>query len=401
MLCVALTWTLYRFFGHRLIEAMYKGESIAFLNSIIEGQNARPLAEYLQIADIMMGLSSLVVIALGSVLTPLIKAAKTDLRGFIRATLVVVGSSILSLFVAEGLARYAFRDVTSTGDNGSYFAIKGRAGNPPAMNHWGFREREFADKPAEGVYRIAVIGDSFTYGQGITESDRVTNILEQRLSQSTRKFEVLNFGRPGAETLDELEFLHDVVFKVSPDFVLLQWYVNDVEKPDHSKRPPGLRLIPSDALSQLLHEHSALFYLLENQWGTLQTRLGVESYDDYMRRVFMDRDGPDSQAAYGMLTAFIEDTRARGIPMGIVAYPELSYSDGSDETYALGFLIDRVLETCSKSHITCIDLRPTLGAVHPAERLWVNRLDHHPNRMANELAAQPILKQFGHAWMGN
>ena len=57
MLCVALTWTLYRFFGHRLIEAMYKGESIAFLNSIIEGQNARPLAEYLQIADIMMGLS--------------------------------------------------------------------------------------------------------------------------------------------------------------------------------------------------------------------------------------------------------------------------------------------------------------------------------------------------------
>jgi len=402
VLCIALAWILYAVFGHRLIEAMYKGESIALLNSIIEGQSTQSLAEYFQVADKTMRAVSLLVFALSFLATFLIKIENKAFRNFIGATLLVVGSLTLSLLVAEGLVRYVFRDVTTTGDDSSYFGLKWRAANPPAKNHWRFREREFADKPAEGVYRIAVIGDSFTWGQGIVEGDRVTNILEQRLNQSTKKFEVLNFGRSGAETVNHLEFLHDVVLKVSPDFVLLQWYINDVEEPDHSKRPTGWRLPLPRALSRLLHKHSALFYLFESQWGSMQTTLHLgESYDDYLRRRFLNGDGPDSQAAYGMLAAFIADTQARGIPVGIVAYPDLNYDPGPNEAYALGFLIDRVMETCSKSKITCVDLRPTLIAVRPARRLWVNRFDDHPNRLANELAAEALLKQFHHAWIGD
>ena len=73
LLCIAIAWILYALFGYRLIEAMYKGESIEFLNSIIEGQSIHPLSHYLQDADDIMWVISLLVIASSSVLTLLIK----------------------------------------------------------------------------------------------------------------------------------------------------------------------------------------------------------------------------------------------------------------------------------------------------------------------------------------
>jgi len=72
----------------------------------------------------------------------------------------------------------------------------------------------------------------------------MTNILEEKLNASGQKYEVLNFGRPGAETVDELALL-PTVLSLAPDFVLPQWFVNDVEGHDKSRRPSGRRLVPS------------------------------------------------------------------------------------------------------------------------------------------------------------
>jgi hypothetical protein len=73
ILCLVIAWILYALFGHRLLEAMYKGESIGFLNSIIEGQSSRPVEDYFQKADRMMWGISLVVIVLSFISTFQIK----------------------------------------------------------------------------------------------------------------------------------------------------------------------------------------------------------------------------------------------------------------------------------------------------------------------------------------
>ena len=73
LLCLVIGWILYALFGHRLVEAMYKGESIELLDSLVEGQRIHPLEHYLRVADRMMWVISLGVIVLGSVLTFLIK----------------------------------------------------------------------------------------------------------------------------------------------------------------------------------------------------------------------------------------------------------------------------------------------------------------------------------------
>ena len=83
-----------------------------------------------------------------------------------------------------------------------------------------------------------------------------------------------------------------------PDFVLLQWYENDVEGLDKSRRPRPWRLLPSDTLTGLLRGRSALYFLMERQWGMLQRSLGwVGSYQDYMTVRFADPDSRDSSAA--------------------------------------------------------------------------------------------------------
>ena len=130
-------------------------------------------------------------------------------------------------FSAEFFVRFLFSDITTTNDNSSYFARKWKDTNKPTINSLGYREREISKQKPIGVYRIAVVGDSFTYGQGIAENDRFSRVIERRLNGTKNSYQVYNFGIPGANTVDQIGFLDDV-FKIESDFILLQWYVNDV-----------------------------------------------------------------------------------------------------------------------------------------------------------------------------
>jgi len=50
-LCLTIGWILYTVFGHQLVEAMYEGRSIGFLNRIIDKQTTHPVRDYLEVAD--------------------------------------------------------------------------------------------------------------------------------------------------------------------------------------------------------------------------------------------------------------------------------------------------------------------------------------------------------------
>ncbi len=135
--------------------------------------------------------------------------------------------------------RFAYRHAASSGHAGDFIATRG--GDPrPAVNSLGFRERQVGPKDPNR-YRIAVIGDSFSWGQGLEERERFSNLLDQRLSPGA---EVLNFGLPGhtmPEHLDELS----PVLRLGADFVLLQLYINNFETPD-MRRPSAYPLLPQD-----------------------------------------------------------------------------------------------------------------------------------------------------------
>ncbi len=61
-----------------------------------------------------------------------------------------------------------------------------------------FRDREIAPK-RPGVVRVAVLGDSFTEGQGVKEEDTFPRRLEARLREGGGSWEVMNCARRGAD----------------------------------------------------------------------------------------------------------------------------------------------------------------------------------------------------------
>src|SRR5919106_3115503 len=97
LLCIAIAWILYSLIGHQIIEAMYNGESIKFLNSIIDGQSIHPLAHYLQAADTVMWIISLLMVALSSVLTLLMTQRHGHAERLVRSWGVLVATAVLIL----------------------------------------------------------------------------------------------------------------------------------------------------------------------------------------------------------------------------------------------------------------------------------------------------------------
>lgn len=311
---------------------------------------------------------------------------------------VVVAATLLALCGAELAVRWVYRDVTTTADNASVFARRWNARQ--AVNSLGFREREFPRVKPEGIHRIAIVGDSFAYGQGIPVEDRFSNRLEAALNARAggATFQVLNFGRPGADTDDEIRVLRDTVLPLRPDFVLLQWYVNDMELRDHTRRPRPLPLVPSPRLRRFLNERSALYYVAQNGWASLQRTLGLAgSYEEHLMDRFGDPLGPDAEAADAALHEFFAMCRENGVPVGAVLFPHM----GSTLTYPLTALHERVLARCVSDGVPCVDLTETIWKGEGTRALWVNVLDRHPGSEANRLAAETILSNFESVWISS
>lgn len=290
---------------------------------------------------------------------------------------------------AEYAARIVFRSARSSGNVRDYVG-RGRAWSPGPPNSLGFRERNIPPKTA-GRYRIAVVGDSFTWGQGIERSERFSDLLDELLGP---RYEVLNFGLPGDNMPEHLEVLERAL-GVAPDFVLLQLYINDFETRE-MQRPRAYPLLPS-GLDRRLQQASLLYDLLSGQWTHVQNLAGIsESYIDYMDRNLRDPTGPNSQKAFGELKQFFERARQAGVAAGAVLFPETDVR--ADSTYPFRYLHARVQSACSDERVRCLDLLPLFSTFRDPSATWVSPFDAHPNALVNRKAAYEILAAFGSAW---
>lgn len=95
------------------------------------------------------------------------------------------------------------------------------------VNAAGMRDRDHAlDKP-EGVYRIAVLGDSYAEARQVAAGETFWALLPGRLErcgfQPGKRVEVLNFGVSGYGTAQEYLLLESTAIRYRPDLVLLQF----------------------------------------------------------------------------------------------------------------------------------------------------------------------------------
>lgn len=116
---------------------------------------------------------------------------------------------------------------------------KNGSGCTAGLNSDGYRDKEFYPK-TDDEYLIAVVGDSFVYGQGLKIKNRFTNLLENKLnSLKKRKVRVLNIGKCGANIYIDFVAMNKFIGKFHPDLTILALFENDLFiYPDKSDVPP-------------------------------------------------------------------------------------------------------------------------------------------------------------------
>jgi hypothetical protein len=111
------------------------------------------------------------------------------------------------------------------------------------INNYGWRDRDWTLAKAPATIRIAVLGDSFVEAFQVEQDSIFLRLAEAKLNLlAPPHFEMMNFGRSGFTTTEELLILERDVAKFSPDLVVLFFFPeNDIENVDRQFDPNPMR----------------------------------------------------------------------------------------------------------------------------------------------------------------
>lgn len=90
-------------------------------------------------------------------------------------------------------------------------------------NSRGLRDKEYALKKPDGIKRIVVVGDSFTWGFGVNDSDIYTERMESLLPDT----EVINLGVTAYQLPQEIHYFKREGGVYDPDILIVTLCLND------------------------------------------------------------------------------------------------------------------------------------------------------------------------------
>lgn len=282
-------------------------------------------------------------------------------------------------------------------------------------NSRGYRGPEYgAPHAPEGGLRVAVVGDSFVYGVGVSEAEALPGRLGDRLGA-----EVINAGVPGGDLETGLLRAEAVVRDYRPDVVLLVLLFNDLETFGTAAPPLNVARVtterettwlgrlgdwmvppldPGQGRNRRVSASVERRYALARAWRTwlyagleLQ-RVGTAWKPLERELTLLHLDSAQIDAvAWERTRAQLERFRAmaerEGVRAGIVFF---QYGPLEGVPALKLHAITRA------SGLPVLDLDPLWGGYDAFVRDWSFRYDLHPNRAANRAAADTIA-----AWMGS
>jgi hypothetical protein len=144
------------------------------------------------------------------------------------------------LFVLEIALKYEFiRGADFLFIHPKYKAINDSINSKNALiaknNPHGFVDIPRKLQKETGTTRIAVLGDSFIWGDGVDYDNIWSHKLEKLLSKSFPTVELLSWGLYGWSTKDEYNFLTLEGIKYNIDYLIVGYVTND---PDFGNNPP-------------------------------------------------------------------------------------------------------------------------------------------------------------------
>lgn len=240
----------------------------------------------------------------------------------------------------------------------------------------------------ENTFRIAVVGDSFTFAPYMQFTDAFPKKLEQMLNLNDVPLhaQVINYGVPGYSTNHEIEKV-DEALAASSDLVILQVTLNDPELKGY--RPTGIRdfnrfgpLKFSPTWEPLLRHWHSLRFALER----LHNNKTQREYREYFLDLF---ENPRTRKPWEDATRTIaERCKQAGKPLVAVVFPLFGLP--LDDKYPFHALHEQVKALMDSLNVPVLDLRELYRGI-PLERLQViPGGDRHPNEIAHRMAAERI-----------
>jgi hypothetical protein len=249
------------------------------------------------------------------------------------------------------------------------------------LSNKAFAERhphQFTDVPHKfekdsGVFRIAVLGDSFIWGDGLPYDSAWSHKLEQSIVAKYDNVEVMHWGRNGWQTKDEFEFYTKEGFKYQPDLLILGFVDND----------------PDLGLFQHMDPHFRNnYWLLYKIWPAaaekVLAKLYAISYGNWQERLY----GEENLALYEqLLQQFMDTLENNGQDYFMVQTPACLEGDCNENYLKIQPLFDKLgleytslIPACEEklSGYNYLDLR-------------ANPVNGHPGTLMTNLFADEVL----------
>lgn len=251
------------------------------------------------------------------------------------------------------------------------------------------RDREYPRKPPDGVSRIAMVGDSFVFGEGVPIERTLPRQVEARLG---KHYEVINAGVVGADTADEVRLLGQIVSEVECTRAIVVFIPNDIaltrQLLARQKYINDLIVLRDSYFDE--HEarkwyagHLRSLHILGSQFEL--NRVHRETIQWYLDSYDSSHNALNLQILANDLSTLAKIPNCR---VAFVIYPLM---EGFERGYPLKPIHQRVQAMARSAGLPVLDLAPVFDGKSTQE-LWVHPADRHPNGSAHELAAQAIVE---------
>lgn len=261
------------------------------------------------------------------------------------------------------------------------------------QNPYGFTDLVRNEAKPAGVYRIAVLGDSFVWGDALLYEKAWGHKLDRKITGKYPHIEVLNWGANGWSTANEIAFLktHGVQYDI--DLLIVGFVRND---PDFGNYP--WQLFDVKTLPQWYVR--AVFYPVRKLFPNV-FELSADYFNEFLMGFVLDRYGYGWNAWHEKLYAAENLQRYGALLKDLGAYCQA-------HNMRLLFVLTpascnpveekrlrAVAELLRQAQIDYLNLFPAvvrdLSRYRPRQ-LWANLADPHPGPLMTELFANETLQ---------
>jgi len=242
------------------------------------------------------------------------------------------------------------------------------------QNPYGFTD---IDRPAEKpdtVFRIAVLGDSYIWGDGIPFEEVWSHRLADSINSKYKNIELFSWGIRGWSTLDQYNFFKKEGRKYDIDLLLFGFCHNDPDMGDYRQMSPEwykrlnflIKVFPKTTLRILdnLYKRSYARWLVK-----LYSEKNLRKYSDLLQVIKTFEEKDVSNIAFVLTPSNL------------------------NETYEERYM--KIEELLNHAKIDCINLYPAMYqkfAHADIDTLKANPVNGHPGLLLNIFYAEEAMK---------